>query len=78
MCFPFVNGIRMLNVECARRMDIYGAIVEDNDIEECESNCDVGHDSDANSSNSELEGGHLRPKLTVTAIVSTDKMSINE
>ena len=41
-------------------MDIgYDAIVEDNNIEECEGNCDVGHDSDANSSNSESEGGGI-------------------
>ncbi len=61
-----VNGIRML-----RRLDIHVAIVEDNniDIEECGGNCDVRSDSDVDNSNSESEGGHMRPKLTLTAIV---------
>ena len=44
------------DVEGAWRMDINVAIVEDNNIEECEGNCIVGHDSDANDSNSELDG----------------------
>ena len=47
--------------------------MEDNNIEECEGNCDVGRDSDADSSDSELEEEPSKPKLTVTAIVSTDK-----
>jgi hypothetical protein len=37
-------------------MDIHVAIVEDNNIEECKGDCDVGRDSYANSSDSESEG----------------------
>jgi hypothetical protein len=49
-----VDGIRMLN--CAWRMDIHAAIVEDNNIKEFKGNCDDGRDSNSNISNSELEG----------------------
>ncbi len=44
------------DVEGAWRMDIHVAIVEDNNIEECKGNCDVGRDSNANSSDSESKG----------------------
>ncbi len=44
------------DVEGAWRMDINVAIVEDNNIEECESNYVVGYDSNANDSNSESDG----------------------
>ena len=49
-------------VEGARRMNIRDAIVKDNNIKECEGDCDVGLDSDANSSDSELEGGASEAK----------------
>ena len=50
-------------VEVACRIDIHITIEEDNDIEEFKGNCDVGCDSDANSSNSESEGGPSEAKI---------------
>jgi hypothetical protein len=44
------------DVEGAWRMNVNVAIVEDDNIEECEGNCVIGHDSDAGGSNSESDG----------------------